>query len=254
MININAWIGQQIVLSHRIAVPIMTHPGIEMTSRKIGDAVRNGHIHAEAVVKLSEVFPIAASTMIMDLTLEAEAFGCKIVFHEDEMPQITGQLVSTRAEIDHLKIPGLHYGRIKEYLKANRLVVEYITDKPVFAGTIGPFSLAGRLFGVSDLMIACYLEPDAIRTLLDKCTRFILSYCKELKTIGCHGVVIAEPASGLLSNDDCNDFSSQYIRHLVEELQDKHFLIILHNCGNHGHCTRAMLNTEPKHIVGAVSG
>ena len=115
MININVWIRQQLVSGHRIAVPIMTHPGIEMTRYKAGDALRNGRIHAEAIIKLSEVFPIAAPTMMMDLTLEAEAFGCKIEFQEDEMPYIPGRLVSNRVEIDNLKIPGLNDGRIQEY-------------------------------------------------------------------------------------------------------------------------------------------
>jgi uroporphyrinogen decarboxylase len=116
-------------------------------------------------------------------------------------------------------------------------------DKPVLAGVIGPFSLAGRLYDVSEIMMACYIEPDAIMLLLDKCTEFIINYCRELKAIGCSGVVVAEPAAGLLSNEDCQMFSSVYVKRLVDELQDDTFTIILHNCGNRGHCTDAMLYT-----------
>jgi uroporphyrinogen decarboxylase len=56
-------------------------------------------------------------------------------------------------------------------------------------------------------------------------------------------VVVAEPAAGLLSNEDCQTFSSVYVKRLVDELQDNSFTIILHNCGNTGHCTEAMLDT-----------
>ena len=54
---------------------------------------------------------------------------------------------------------------------------------------------------------------------------------------------MAEPAAGLLSDDDCRTFSSQYVRKVVEEVQDESFIVILHNCGNTGHCTKAMVST-----------
>lgn len=243
MINMTNWIVQQIENKKRISIPIMTHPGIEMIGKTVQQAVQNGEIHAQAIQKLAEVFPSAATTVIMDLTLEAEAFGCQIEFQGNDMPHILGRLVSNAEEIENLKVPDLQAGRMQEYLKANKLTVAMGLDKPVLAGVIGPFSLAGRLYDVSEIMMACYIEPDAIMQLLDKCTEFIIQYCRELKTIGCSGVVVAEPAAGLLSNEDCQMFSTEYIKRLVDELQDETFSIVLHNCGNRGHCTQAMLNT-----------
>lgn len=221
----------------------MTHPGIEMIGKNVKDAVQNGEVHAQAIKKLAEVYPSAATTVIMDLTLEAEAFGCQIEFQDNDMPHILGRLLTCAEDIENLKVPDLTSGRIPEYLKANKLTVALGIDKPVLAGVIGPFSLAGRLYDVSEIMMACYIEPDAIGQLLDKCTDFIIKYCRELKAIGCSGVVVAEPAAGLLSNEDCQTFSSEHIKRLVTELQDDAFTIILHNCGNTGHCTEAMLYT-----------
>lgn len=221
----------------------MTHPGIEMIGKKVIDAVQNGEVHARAIKKLNEVYPVAATTVIMDLTLEAEAFGCRIEFQENDMPHIMGRLVSNAEEIENLKVPDLTAGRVSQYLKANRLTVESTNDKPVFAGVIGPFSLAGRLYDLSEIMVACYMDPESIKCLLDKCTEFILNYCKELKNTGCSGVVIAEPAAGLLANEDCQVFSTEYVKRIVEAVQDDTFLVVLHNCGNKGHCTEAMLNS-----------
>jgi len=243
MIDINNWVSEIISSQERIALPIMTHPGIEMIGRTVKDAVQLGEVHAQAIKKLNEVYPSAATTVIMDLTLEAEAFGAQIEFQEDEMPHLLGRLVSSSEEIKALQIPDLSAGRVPQYLLANRLTVEGNCNKPVFAGVIGPFSLAGRLFDMSEIMVACYIEPDTIHCLLDKCTQFILSYCTELKRIGCSGVVVAEPAAGLLSNEDCLEFSSIYIKKIVDALQDNTFLVILHNCGNTGNCTEAMLYT-----------
>lgn len=243
MINMNDWAAQQINGHRRIAIPIMTHPGIEMIGKNVRDAVQNGEVHAQAIKRLNEVYPVAAKTVIMDLTLEAEAFGCRIEFPENDMPHILGRLVSSAEEIENLKVPKLTAGRVQEYILANKLTVENTTDKPVLAGVIGPFSLAGRLFDMSEIMVACYMEPEAIACLLEKCTTFIKNYCIELKRIGCSGVVIAEPAAGLLSNEDCQCFSSEYVKQIVDAVQNEHFLVVLHNCGNHGHCTEAMLYT-----------
>jgi uroporphyrinogen decarboxylase len=243
MINISNWASQQINNKKRIAIPIMTHPGIEMIGKKVKDAIQNGEVHAQAIKELNKIYPVAATTVIMDLTLEAEAFGCRIEFQENEMPHISGRLVTNAEEIVGLKVPELSAGRISQYLTANRLTVENTNDKPVFAGVIGPFSLAGRLYDLSEIMMACCMEPGAIECLLEKCTAFIQKYCTALKTIGCSGVVIAEPAAGLLSNEDCRYFSSRYVRKIVDTVQDETFMVILHNCGNQGHCTEAMLSS-----------
>lgn len=243
MINMSSWVNQQISNKERIAIPIMTHPGIEMIGMKVIDAVQNGEVHAQAIKKLNEKYPSAATTVIMDLTLEAEAFGCQIEFQEDDMPHILGRLLTNEEDINLLEVPDLSAGRVSQYLKANEITVGLTKNKPVLAGAIGPFSLAGRLYGMSEIMMACYIEPESIMCLLDKCTEYIIKYCMELKRIGCAGVVIAEPAAGLLDNDDCKIFSSAYLKRLVDAVQDEYFLVVLHNCGNKGHCTEAMLYT-----------
>lgn len=145
-----------------------------------------------------------------------------------------------------MQIPSLDTARIPEYLKANRLSAEAITDKPVFGGCIGPFSLAGRLYDLSEMMMALYTEPETITILLEKCTEFLTNYIRAIKETGVNGVILAEPAAGLVSNDDCIKFSTLYVRKIVEALQDDNFMIILHNCGNGGHSTDAMVQSGAK--------
>lgn len=242
-INMKEWMASVLSSSRRIAIPIMTHSGIEMIGHTVKEAVTNGEIHAQAIQTLAEKYPSAASSVIMDLTVEAEAFGAEVVFTEHEVPTVVGRLVSNAEEIEALKIPSLSEGRVSEYLKANRLVAAH-SQKPVFSGCIGPYSLAGRLFDMSEIMMAIYIEPEPVKKLLDKCTRFITDYCLALKETGVNGVLIAEPAAGLLSDEACQEFSSVYVRRIVEQVQDEFFSVILHNCGNVGQCTAAMLGTR----------
>lgn len=239
----NKFIQQLLDSDKRIAIPIMTHPGIEAIGKRVIDAVTNGDIHYQAIKNVTETYDTTACTVIMDLTVEAEAFGCAISMPEHEVPNVTGRLVYDEESVNQLQIPSLSTGRMPEYLKANRLAVENIEGKPVLSGCIGPFSLAGRLYDMSEIMVGIYIEPDAIKTLLDKCTAYITAYCQELKKIGATGVIMAEPAAGLLSNEDCQEYSTTYVNRIVEAVQDENFIVILHNCGNKGQCTQAMIES-----------
>ena len=154
-----------------------------------------------------------------------------------------GHLLTDAESIDHLEVPSLRAGRIPQYLKANVLAVKAVHDRPLLAGCIGPFSLAGRLYDMSEIMVLIYENPTAAHTLLNKCTDFIDKYCLALKETGANGVVMAEPAAGLMSNDDCLTFSSQYVKRIIDRVQDDDFMVVLHNCGNTGHCTEAMAAT-----------
>lgn len=255
--NMKQWVADVIQNKEVLAVPVMTHPGIELRGHSVRQAVSDGRIHAEAVISLAGMYPSAAACTIMDLTVEAEAFGATVTFSDEAVPAVSGRLLSSADDIRRLQVPSLHAGRVPEYLKANLLIAKALQagkatsplpsgrgmEKVFFAGCIGPFSLAGRLFDMSDIMVLIYEQPEAAHMLIDKCTQFIAKYCQALKLTGANGVLMAEPAAGLLSNDDCHTFSSQYVRRIVEEVQDDTFMVILHNCGNTGHCTQAMVAT-----------
>ncbi len=235
------WLEKILQAPKAVAVPIMTHPGIDLIGKKVVDAVSDGQVHYQAVKALSERYPSAASTLIMDLTVEAEAFGAPIVMPENEIPSVSGRLVSNAEEVEALAVPPLSAGRVPQYLMANMLSARNITERPVFAGCIGPFSLAGRLYDMNEIMMGIYIEPDVMHLLLEKCTTFLINYCQAIKKTGVAGVMMAEPASGLLSDEDAMQFSTQYVKRVVDAVQDDDFTLVLHNCGNTGHCTHSMV-------------
>lgn len=242
-LNMKQWVADVIRQQEVTALPVMTHPGIEMNGHTVREAVSNGRVHYEAVMTLTRRYPAVAAATIMDLTTEAEAFGAEIAFSDEAVPAVSSRLLPDVKSINRLQVPSLSTGRIPQYLKANLLAAKEITDRPLFAGCIGPFSLAGRLYDMSEIMMLIYENPDAAHTLLAKCTQFIEKYCQALKQTGANGVMMAEPAAGLMSNDDCQNFSSAYVKYIVNKVQDENFIVILHNCGNTGQCTQAMVAT-----------
>ena len=115
-------------------------------------------------------------------------------FSDDEVPTVTGSIVHSEEEADALKVPEIGAGRTQIYIDAIGKAVELVQDRPVFAGVIGPFSLAGRLMDVTEAMIYCYDEPDMVHTVLEKATEFLIKYITHTKQWGANGVLVAEAA------------------------------------------------------------
>jgi len=113
-----------------------------------------------------------------------------------------------------------------------RLAKERISDKPVLAGMIGPYSLAGRLMDVTEIMYVCYDEPEAVHVVLNKVTEYLIRYAGAMKQAGADGIVIAEPLAGILSPDMAQEFSHPYVKRIVDAMAEENFAVIYHNCGN----------------------
>ena len=248
MRNMNDWI-KSIMAPRRVALPILTTPGIALVKADPQEAFQSGSLQAEIIQRLAETLPsmVAALTM-MDLSVEAEAFGSPIKFGYDENPTVSAAIVSDKSEIDALAIPVMGTARTKENLFTARLCASAISDRPTFGGMIGPFSLAGRLLDMSKMMLLTAMEPETVHALLEKVTQFLIDYAQAFKETGCNGVIIAEPAAGLVSPAMCASFSSQYIQRIVERVQDNHFIVILHNCGKTEKMVSSMLSTGAKAI------
>lgn len=227
------WVDDMIAADQKKGFLVLSFPAVQKMGITVKELVRSSDLQAEAMKIVSDLTPEAcASVSMMDLSVEAEAFGSEAVFSDDEVPTITGSIVDDEESAEALEIPEIGAGRTQIYIDAIRKAVQLITDRPVFAGVIGPFSLAGRLMDVTEAMIYCYEEPDMVHILLDKVSRFTIHYINAYKEAGAHGVVIAEPLAGLLGPDLAQEFSGDYVKKIVEAVQTDEFLVIYHNCGN----------------------
>jgi uroporphyrinogen decarboxylase len=71
-----------------------------------------------------------------------------------------------------------------------------------------------------------------VHVVLKKATAFLIEYAKAYKAVGANGIVMAEPVSGLLSPALEEEFSSPYVKEIVDAVQDDEFAVIYHNCGD----------------------
>ncbi len=212
-------------------MPIGVYAGLEITGASVKDAVTSSQLQTEAVVALHERFNTPVMLTAMDLSAEAETFGCEIRMPEDDIPTVIGRLVTTAEEIDRLTIPSAGDKRTSVHLQTAQKLVAQANGLPVMGGLIGPFSLAGRLFGVSEILELSLTDPDLTERLLQKVTQFLLGYVQAFRDQGVDGVIMAEPAAGLLSPRGLAKYSSAFVRQIIDNSQTDDFTIVLHNCG-----------------------
>ncbi len=122
---------------------------------------------------IADSCPTATSVSLMDLSLEAEAFGSTIRVSDDEVPnRYRFHRFHRRRGRGSQKFRKSVQVVPRFILMLSKKACKLITDRPVLAGVIGPFSLAGRLLDVSEALIYCYDEPDMVHIVLQKVTEF----------------------------------------------------------------------------------
>lgn len=230
--DMKQWIQDLVAAPTKKAMPVLSFPGVQLMGITVKDLIQSSDYQAQAMKLVADRTPAAASVSLMDLSVEAECFGATIHVSDDEVPTVTGAVVDSEEAAQALQVPEVGACRTGIYIEAIRKAAGMITDRPVFAGVIGPYSLAGRLMDVTEIMYTCYDEPETVHTVLEKVTEFLIKYCQAYKEAGANGVVLAEPLAGLLSPALAGEFSCAYVKKIVDAVQSDDFIVIYHNCGN----------------------
>ncbi len=212
-------------------MPIAVYPGAALIGRSVSDVACQASAQAAASEALRAQLGLRFALSAMDLSVEAEAFGAQVRFADDEIPTVIGRRVTDAESVSTLPVPSLGATRTEMALEVVRLLKSQGAAPLLLAGCIGPFSLAGRLFGVSDALELTLLEPEVAHALIDKTTAYLAAFVRALRDAGADAVVMAEPTAGLLSPAGVTEFSSPYVRRIRQSVEEHGFSIILHNCG-----------------------
>lgn len=230
--NMKSWIESLKGTQAKKPIPVLSFPCVSLLNITVRELISNSGLQAKGMQVVAEQTASGASVSFMDLSVEAECFGATVCVSDEEVPTIKGRLINDMDEAEALAVPIVGSGRSSLYINAIKTASEQIIDRPVLAGMIGPFSLAARLLDVSEIMMDCYDEPDMVHLVLEKATKFLIDYAKAYKEAGANGIVMAEPVSGLLSPALEEEFSSPYVKRIVDAVQDDAFIVVYHNCGD----------------------
>ena len=208
--------------------PVFSYPVAKLLNIGIDELVTKPDCQAKVMSYIAENFNVSAVFNSMDLSVEAEAFGAQISFSACHIPEVLISIDNIREAID-IPVPELSQ-RCNVFVSGISQAKKQIANIPVIAGVTGPFSLLCRLHGMTETMEDCFDYPDEIHILLEKCSAFVKKYVLALKNAGADGVLVCEPAAGLLSPDMAEEFSFPYVSEIFTACDDD-FISGYHNCG-----------------------
>ena len=179
-----------------------------------------------------ELYGLESIKLPFGMTIEAEILGAEIDFGDDfRLPQVRKPPFSRPGEF---KIPDnlSTRGRIPLVRKSVELLQKkYGRHVAVITSIVGPFTLAGMVFGLERLLIWMVTEHQTYQQCLDATTDFALRYCRIQEDMGTDVIQIGEAScSGdLISVEDYRKNILQYHRKLCSTISVPS---VIHICGN----------------------
>ena len=232
--NMKQWLADARKMAKKKPMPVLSYPASARLGISIASMTESARVQADTMLYLVRELDMPMAITSMDLALEASCFGAP-VSHEG-VPAVSSVILESMDDVDALRVPGEEIIVEKSpYLEAIRLVKTEMQAsgdvRPIIAGISGPFSLAGQLRGVTDIMMDCYDEPELLEELVQKTTEFLCVYAKMLKGAGADMLLLAEPLAGVVSPAMAAQFSHPFVKKMIESVQDDSFAVIYHNCG-----------------------
>ncbi|MBN1292737.1 MAG: uroporphyrinogen decarboxylase family protein [Candidatus Latescibacteria bacterium] len=219
----------------------MGYPGLSVTGVNVKLAQQNYGEHYRVIKSLAEKFHPDVIFPIMDLSVEANAFGRYTVFPKDD----SATVVKDHFEIDELEIwKQINISldsRLLGYVETMKLM-SIGMPKEIIRGAYvaGPYSLAALIMGADDAAMATIMEPDKLHRLCEFVTESIQLYSRLLIGAGAQVICILEPSAVMLGPDQFLEFSSHYVSHISRSCRYNGVNIIYHTCGNTMHLIENM--------------
>jgi uroporphyrinogen-III decarboxylase len=166
------------------------------------------------------------------MAVEPSTFGARIAWHQHQPPSIEPVRGGLAALADVEPPDPQHHGFmplvLQRYVDAERrLLPQGINIK--MATARGPLTVASWLLGVTDLMIAFKLEPEALSRLLETLTSMTIAWLRaQLDVLNApEGILVLDDIVGMLSPKLFEQFARPYFTRVFGEFED--LIKVYHN-------------------------
>jgi [methyl-Co(III) methanol-specific corrinoid protein]:coenzyme M methyltransferase len=191
---------------------------------------------AGAAASTYKLFGFECGIAPFDLCIEAEALGCEInvYAHSEDIlyPTIKKKLIHNEEEME-INIPSRLQGRGRIPLLCDAIGLmkkDIGGEVPIGTYVLGPFTLAGQIMELNDLLKLSFKKPDKVGKLLDKLADVIVVVAAELEKAGADFITVREmgATSDVLSPRVFKNLILPYLKKIFEKLTVPK---VIHICG-----------------------
>ncbi|MGI6238655.1 MAG: uroporphyrinogen decarboxylase family protein [Christensenellales bacterium] len=230
-------------LQHREPDRVPVYPILSGISRKlVGASYRewstDADVCANALIRAAEEFEQDCIVTLIDLSVECDAWGQKLVYPENEAVRPDyGDCVIKEIE-DYENIKKVDYRtseRMMMHLEVlKKLVAKKGGELPIVAFVFGPLGILSMLRGQQDMYMDIYDDPDAVSAAAREINETLKDYCNAMMDIGVNGIMFDTLfASGsIMSKKMWTEMEGVLVKELADVIHARNCLVMVHNCGN----------------------
>src|SRR5512133_1063098 len=214
----------------------VTTEGLKSLNQKFAATHLDAKMMAAAAVSTYKLFGFESAVAPFDLCIEAEAMGCEInvYAHSEDLlyPTIKKKLIHNEAEME-IAIPAdiTSRGRVPLMVEAIGLLKKQLGERAAVGSyVLGPFTLAGQIMELNDLLKLSFKKPDKIGKLLEQMTDVIIQVAGEYQKAGVDYITVREmgATSDVLSPRVFKTLILPYLKKIVAQISVP---TVLHICG-----------------------
>jgi [methyl-Co(III) methanol-specific corrinoid protein]:coenzyme M methyltransferase len=178
------------------------------------------------------------------LTVEAEIMGVNVdLGMMDRTPMVKDHPFQLGGEIEVPEDVGA-LGRAPVTVEAMKRLREMTRgDVPVVPLATGPFTIAGHLVGMENLLLGIILEPLEVHRVLGRAAELSRAYIQALEGAGPDVILLSNPSASadMISPDTYSEFSVPYTIECLKGAESAK--TVLHICGESTILLDAMIST-----------
>ncbi len=181
---------------------------------------------AEITIQPVDIIGVDAAILFSDILVVPQAMGLEVQLIESKGPFLPDP-IKVKADLNRIRVPEIHetLGYVMDAIKLIKQQLNGRAPLIGFAGapwTILCYMVQGKGSKTFDEAKAfCYTQPELAHQLLQMITDTTIGYLTAQIEAGADTVQIFDSWGGLLSPEDFEVFSLQYIRQIVTAVKDK---------------------------------
>ena len=229
-------------LNHREPDRVPVYPILSGVTRHLVGAdyptwSTDADVCAQAFLKSAEEFDIDCIISLIDLSVECDAWGQKIIFPANEAahPDYHNNVIDDID--DYEKIKKVDYRTSKRMMMQVEVCRQLVEAKkgelPIVAFVFGPMGTLSMLRSQQEMYMDLYDDPDAVKGAISEITATLKDYALALCDVGVDGIMFDTlfSSGSIMSKDMWREMEFDAMKELAEAVHAKGKLVMIHNCG-----------------------
>ena len=176
----------------------VTVHGLEEHGWRFPEIHLDGHKMATAAASTPRLFGFECAVVPFDMGVEAEVLGCEVNYyahHTDILYPTILEKLAPKVEDLEIRVPEdlEGAGRVPVVTEAIRLLKKDLGDQVALgAWVLGPFTLAGQIVELDDLLKMSFKKPDLVNRVLDALDELLIALAGIYKKAGADYLTVRE--------------------------------------------------------------